>query len=106
MAIDADAARRVALTAAPRVIGREAKVVAQEEITSRSMERRSLFPRRPLHRVDFDDPDRGERLRCRTAGQVVLTTTASQRFWNWLGTIPHGSIFTSLRNDVALWSRW
>src|SRR5215470_18090815 len=34
VSVDADSARRVALMAAPRIIGREAKVVAQEEITT------------------------------------------------------------------------
>src|SRR5438093_882949 len=36
---------------------------------------------------------------------IVLVTTSTQRFWNWLGTIPHWLYFTSLRNDVALWSQ-
>ena len=38
-------------------------------------------------------------------GQIVLWTTASQRFWNWLGTIPHFLYFTKLRSDVVLWSQ-
>ena len=105
VAIDAEAARRVALTAAPRIIGREANVVAQEEITTDQWSVGRYFRERPLHRVDLDDPDRTSVYVAGTAGQVVLTTTATQRFWNWLGTIPHWLYFTSLRNDVALWSQ-
>jgi hypothetical protein len=105
IAIDAEAARRVALMAAPRIIGREANVVAQEEITTDQWSVGRYFRERPLHRVDLDDPDRTSVYVAGTAGQVVLTTTATQRFWNWLGTIPHWLYFTALRNDVALWSQ-
>jgi len=105
VAIDAEAARRVALAAAPRIIGREAKVVAQEEITTDQWSVGRYVRDRPLHRVDLDDPDRTTIYIAGTAGQIVLTTTATQRFWNWLGTIPHWLYFTLLRNDVALWSQ-
>jgi hypothetical protein len=37
-------------------------------------------------------------------GRVVHWTTATQRFWNWLGAIPHWLYFADLRSDVALWS--
>jgi uncharacterized iron-regulated membrane protein len=105
VAIDAEAARRVALMTAPRITGREANVVAQEEITTDQWSVGRYVRDRPLHRVDLDDPDRTSVYVAGTAGQIVLTTTASQRFWNWLGTIPHWLYFTSLRNDVALWSQ-
>ena len=35
---------------------------------------------------------------------MVHWTTATQRFWNWLGAIPHWLYFAELRSDVALWS--
>jgi hypothetical protein len=105
VAIDAEAARRVALMAAPRITGREAKVVAQEEITTDQWSVGRYVRDRPLHRLDLDDPDRTSVYVAGTAGQVVLTMTASQRFWNFIGTIPHWLYFTSLRNDVALWSQ-
>src|SRR5215471_3589199 len=78
VAIDAEAARRVALMTAPRIIGREANVVAQEEITTDQWSVGRYFRERPLHRVDLDDPDRTSVYVAGTAGQVVLTTTATQ----------------------------
>jgi hypothetical protein len=35
----------------------------------------------------------------------VLRTTATQRFWNWLGAIPHWFYPTALRSDGELWSQ-
>ena len=40
-----------------------------------------------------------------TAGQVMHWTTSTQRFWNWLGTIPHFIYFLDLRRNPQLWSQ-
>src|SRR5215468_9114156 len=103
--VDAETARRVALAAAPRITGREVTIVAQEEVTTDQWSVGRYFRDRPLHRFDFDDPAGSSLYVASTGGQIVLVTTATQRFWNWLGTIPHWLYFTSLRNDVALWSQ-
>jgi len=105
VAIDAEAARRVALAAAPAITGRQASVVAQEEIATDQWTVGRYVRDRPLHRIDLDDPARTTLYVSGTGGQIVLATTASQRFWNWLGTIPHWLYFTSLRSDVVLWSQ-
>ena len=36
-------------------------------------------------------------------GAVVLRTDAHQRFWNWLGSVPHWLYPTVLRQDNAAW---
>src|SRR6266849_116156 len=59
---------------------------------------------RPLHRVTFDDPERSTIYVSSTNGQIVLRTTSTQRFWNWLGAIPHWFYLTALRSDGPLWS--
>jgi hypothetical protein len=59
---------------------------------------------RPLHRFTFDDPERSTIYVSSTSGQVVLRTTSMQRFWNWLGAIPHWFYLTALRSDGPLWS--
>src|SRR5262249_37845481 len=105
VAVDAETARRIALAAGPRSDEREAAIVAQEEVATDQWTVGRYFRDRPLHRFDFDDPARTSLYVASTSGQVVLVTTATQRFWNWLGTIPHWLYFTSLRNDVALWSQ-
>jgi hypothetical protein len=60
---------------------------------------------RPLHRFTFDDPDRSTIYVSSTSGQIVLRTTSAQRFWNWLGAIPHWFYLTALRSDGPLWSK-
>ena len=47
----------------------------------------------------FDDPARTQIYVSSTSGEVVLWTTASQRFWNWFGAIPHWLYFTQLRKQ-------
>jgi hypothetical protein len=59
---------------------------------------------RPLHRLTFDDPERSTVYVSSTSGQVVLRTTSMQRFWNWLGAIPHWFYLQALRSDGPLWS--
>jgi hypothetical protein len=60
---------------------------------------------RPLYRFAFDDPDRTQLYVSGTTGKAVQITTAPQRFWNWLGAIPHWFYFTRLRAEVALWNQ-
>ena len=60
---------------------------------------------RPLHRIAFDDGERSTVYVSSTNGQVVLRTTATQRFWNWFGAIPHWFYISALRSDGALWSK-
>ncbi|MXO60903.1 hypothetical protein GRI89_15275 [Altererythrobacter salegens] len=38
-----------------------------------------------------------------TDGSVVLDTDARERFWNWLGSIPHWLYPRALREDQPLW---
>ena len=38
-----------------------------------------------------------------TDGSVVLDTNARERFWNWLGSIPHWLYPRALREDQPLW---
>src|SRR5690606_34865741 len=39
------------------------------------------------------------------SGEVVQDTHRSERFWNWLGAVPHWLYFTPLRQNGALWSQ-
>jgi hypothetical protein len=39
-----------------------------------------------------------------TTGRAVQLTSAHQRFWNWLGAIPHWLYFSELRHQPALWN--
>jgi len=58
----------------------------------------------PLYRVDYDDAAGTEIYISGKSGEVVQKTTRFQRFWNWLGAVPHWLYPTILRQDGALWN--
>jgi uncharacterized iron-regulated membrane protein len=96
-------ARAIALDAVTRTAGRTTVASAatiDEDQWTLGRYRRD----RPLHRFTFDDPERSTVYVSGTNGEIVLRTTSIQRFWNWLGAIPHWFYFTALRSDGPLWS--
>jgi uncharacterized iron-regulated membrane protein len=103
--IDADTARRVALQAAPGMIGQPASIIGYEQVPFDQFTLGRAPRDRPFHRFAFDDPDGTTVYVSGTTGQVVTWTTAGHRFWNWLGTIPHFLYFESLRVQQQLWSQ-
>ncbi len=96
-------ARAVALDAIARIAGR-ATIAAAATIDEDQWTIGRYRRDRPLHRLTFDDPERSTIYVSSTNGQIVLRTTATQRFWNWLGAIPHWFYLTALRSDGPLWS--
>jgi PepSY-associated TM region len=102
--IDADRARAIAAEAAPHIAGRGFRPVGAERIDADQWTF-GLDAGKPLFRFTFDDPDRTNIYVSGASGQVVLWTTATQRFWNWLGAIPHWLYFAALREHVVLWSQ-
>ena len=59
---------------------------------------------RPLYKFSWDDPRRTDLYVSSTSGQAVQLTNSSQRFWNWLGSVPHWVYFTALRRHAGWWS--
>lgn len=60
---------------------------------------------RPLLRYAVNDM-RGTQLYVSSVtGKAVQVTTASERFWNWLGAIPHWLYFVQLRQNNFLWTQ-
>jgi uncharacterized iron-regulated membrane protein len=59
---------------------------------------------RPLYRVALGDDAGTELYVSAVSGRAVQVTDRRQRFWNWLGAIPHWLYFASLRRRVRLWS--
>jgi hypothetical protein len=103
--IDAETARKIALEAAPHILGKPAAIVAEDKQTTDQWTVGGYFRDRPLYRFDFDDAERTILYVSGNAGQVVVWITQMQRFWNWIGTIPHFLYFADLRSNVALWSQ-
>jgi hypothetical protein len=62
-------------------------------------------PQRPLYRFAAGDAARSEIYVSSITGRVVQVTTAQQRFWNWLGSVPHWLYFKQLRHHAVLWSQ-
>jgi uncharacterized iron-regulated membrane protein len=58
---------------------------------------------RPLYRFALGDDERTEVYVSSVTGQLVQATTSSQRFWNWLGPIPHWLYFFELRRSPRAW---
>lgn len=58
---------------------------------------------RPLWKVTLDRPDGLVLYVASTTGTVVLDTNRAERFWNWLGSVPHWIYPTVLRQDQPLW---
>ncbi len=60
---------------------------------------------RPLYRFGLNDEAGSEIYVSSVSGRAVQMTTAHERFWNWLGAIPHWLYFTELRRHAALWNQ-
>ena len=59
---------------------------------------------RPLFHVILSGQEGAELYVSSSNGKAVQFTTRWQRFWNWLGAIPHWVYFTSIRRNVSLWA--
>src|SRR5262245_4224320 len=60
---------------------------------------------RPYQEFDFDDPSRTVVYVSGASGKVVQVTQSTQRFWNWLGSVPHWLYPTALRQYPAAWNQ-
>lgn len=58
---------------------------------------------RPLWKAELDDPDGTVLYIASSSGAVVLDTRRQERFWNWVGSVPHWIYPTVLRQDNAVW---
>jgi hypothetical protein len=102
--VDAEQAKAIARDAAPRVTGQPATADFTGQVQTDQWTVGRLARDRPLFRFKLDDPARTILYVSGTSGRVVHWTTRTQRFWNWLGAIPHWLYFADLRSDVVLWS--
>jgi len=60
---------------------------------------------RPLYQFAADDAAGTQLYVSSINGQVIQTTTSSERFWNWFGAVTHWIYPTALRQNTALWSQ-
>jgi uncharacterized iron-regulated membrane protein len=58
---------------------------------------------RPVYRFSLNDAQHTEVYVSSVTGEAVQRTTGRERFWNWLGAVPHWLYFTELRRHAQLW---
>jgi hypothetical protein len=59
---------------------------------------------RPLYHFSLRDAAGTEIYVSSTTGRAVQKTTRRERFWNWIGAVPHWLYFSELRRHAALWN--
>lgn len=57
----------------------------------------------PIYKFCYDDERRHELFISGKTGEVLQLTDRTQRFWSWVGAIPHKLYFSAIRKDVGLW---
>lgn len=57
----------------------------------------------PIYKFYFNDKEKHQLYISSKSGDVLQFTSSSQRFWAWVGAIPHWVYFTMLRQDIQLW---
>lgn len=64
---------------------------------------RAYIAMAPFWRVRLSDPAATDIYVSQRTGEVVQNTTAHERFWNWLGAVPHWIYFEALRVFQEPW---
>lgn len=59
----------------------------------------------PLYRADYADSRNTQIYISGKTGEVIQDTTRFERFWGWLGAVPHWLYPTILRQNGALWTQ-
>jgi uncharacterized iron-regulated membrane protein len=59
---------------------------------------------RPLFHFSLGDSSGGEIYVSSVTGKALQITTSRERFWNWLGSVPHWIYFSMLRQHPELWT--
>ncbi|KWT69459.1 Optional hypothetical component of the B12 transporter BtuN [Hyphomicrobium sulfonivorans] len=58
---------------------------------------------RPLYKFALNDGHGSVAHVSSQTGEIVQFSTRSERFWNWLGSVPHWIYFTPVRKEQELW---
>jgi hypothetical protein len=91
------------LRAAARWTGQPARDARVESLDAPDQWTLQIFRRAPLKKFTFANGD--QVYVSATTGEVVQATTQSDRFWAYLGAIPHWLYFTPLRSNGLEWTR-
>ncbi len=101
--IDTNRAEEIAATHMRQTFGAEPAVTVETIDRDQWTVYGSLRRHQPLYKASFAD-DRGTVLYVSgVTGEIVQDTSAHERFWNWLGAVPHWLYFTAFRELQPLW---
>ncbi|HEX7752183.1 MAG TPA: PepSY domain-containing protein [Novosphingobium sp.] len=95
---DAALARRVAARFGGAPVARVEAIVRDQWTVAQRFDRH-----RPLWKATLRDAGGTELYVSSATGDVVQDTRRGERFWNWLGSVPHWIYPTVLRQDGGLW---
>ncbi|WP_235913312.1 PepSY domain-containing protein [Croceibacterium salegens] len=102
LAVGENEARQVAATHYRNTTGHDAAVAIEPvDVDQWTLQLRRYAP---LYKASMGDAAGSELYVSGLTGEIVQDTTRRERFWNWLGAVPHWLYFTALRKDGALWS--
>jgi hypothetical protein len=88
-----------------RNIGIDGPVAAVTPISVDQWTVQAFRANRPLYRIDYADTAGSTAYIAGLTGEVVQKTTRFERFWGWLGAVPHWLYPTVLRQNPAAWSQ-
>lgn len=97
--VGADRAQRHVESAFPAVRATLAETLDYDQWTVT----RRFDPHRPLYRFALEDGLGTSVYVSSKTGEIVQNATRSERFWNWLGAVPHWIYFSPIRRDQELW---
>jgi uncharacterized iron-regulated membrane protein len=97
--VDAEQARRHVTVVFPGTRPRLAETLDYDQWTVT----RRFDPHRPLYKFALEDEAGTIVYVSSKTGEIVQNATRSERFWNWLGAVPHWIYFSPIRKDQELW---
>jgi uncharacterized iron-regulated membrane protein len=103
-ALDKDAAGAIAAAHFERNTGGALKPIVERIELDQWTVYGQYREHQPLYKASFADAAGTVLYVSGRDGTIVQDTDAHQRFWNWLGAVPHWLYFTALRQNGALWS--
>lgn len=59
----------------------------------------------PIFKIEFEDENNTLAYISSVTGELLAINTASERFWSWLGAIPHWIYFKDIRVHNTLWAQ-
>ncbi|MET0271327.1 MAG: hypothetical protein ABW173_12955 [Sphingomonas sp.] len=96
--VDAAAAMRIAAVHAHAGAASATLIDHDQWVVTRAFARMA-----PFWRVRIDDAAGADIYVTRAAGEIVQNTDRRERFWNWLGAVPHWFYFSALRTHQEPW---